>query len=119
MPSVVESTLLAACPSFAESWRDVQRAYPPGAALGTGEFLPHFRQHVLDLAASGRIAELSRVLRAIERLYDGADPMLEALLDAELVAPLATDTRDRALDPRLVAPHLGPRTERVWRAALR
>lgn len=118
MPSVIESTLLAACPSFAEPWRELRRAHPPDAELGLDEFLPHFNDHVLELAAIGRVAELSRVLRSIERLYAGADPILEDLLDARLVVPLATGARDRAIDVRLVAPHLGPRVGRAWRAAL-
>jgi hypothetical protein len=51
----------------------------------------------------------------LDRLLAEADPILEDLLNAELVEPLARAVRDGELAPALIEPHLGARTRAVWR----
>jgi hypothetical protein len=71
--------------------------------------------HVVGLASVGRVAEFSRFAQTLDWLLSEADPILEELLTAELVEPLARAVREKELPPLLIEPHLGART----RAALR
>lgn len=111
--SFLEVALGGACPSFAPEWQRLRATYgtdEPSAA----DFLGALRAHLHVLLLEGRIAEVTRLLYAVERLLGDADPILEALLADELVAPLAGESATLGLDPRLLLPHLGPRTRAVW-----
>ncbi len=78
-------------------------------------FLDALRFHVVGLASVGRAAEFSRFAQTLDRLLAEADPILEDLLIAELVAPLAAAVRDGELPVQVVEPHLGARTRAAWR----
>jgi hypothetical protein len=113
--SFLESTFLAACPSFRPSWEAMRRGYGPEAEPDASEFLAALRFHVVGLASVGRVAEFARFAQTLDRLLVGADPILEDLLIAELVAPLAAAVRGGELPAQLVEPHLGARTLAAWR----
>ena len=113
--SFLESTFLTACPTFRESWDAMRRGYEPGREPDASAFLGALRFHVLGLAAIGRAAEFSRFAQTLDRLLTEADPVLEELLNAELVGPLARAVRDGELAPALIEPHLGDHTRRAWR----
>ena len=113
--SFLESTFLTACPSFRSSWEALRRGYGPHAEPDASEFLGALRFHVAGLASVGRVAEFARFAQTLDRLLVEADPILEDLLVAELVAPLAAAVRAGELASQLVEPHLGARTLAVWR----
>ena len=116
--SYLESSLASACPSFASHWAAIRRTYPSEAPPTAVDFLGHLRAHAHHMLSEGRVAELTRLFYAVERLLTGADPLLEELLALHLVAPLAIDCRESALDPRLVLPHLGPHSRAAWERGL-
>jgi hypothetical protein len=110
--SFLESTFLTACPTFRPSWDGLRRS---GTEPDASAFLGALRFHVLGLASVGRVAEFTRFAQTLDRLLAEADPILEDLLDAELVEPLARAVRDGALSPALIEPHLGACTRAAWR----
>jgi hypothetical protein len=114
-PSFLESTFLTACPTFRPSWDALRRSYEPGTEPDASAFLGALRFHVVGLASVGRVAEFTRFAQTLDRLLSGADPILEELLESELVAPLAMAVRDGELASALIEPHLGARTRTVWR----
>ena len=116
--SYLESTLVTACPSFAEEWVALRRVYPPEVPPSAKDFLGHLRAHVHRQLAEGRVAETQRLFVAVERLLVGADPILEELLEQSFLGPLAADCQSTALDPRRVVPRLGPRSRAAWERAL-
>jgi len=93
----------------------LRRGYGPGTEPDAAAFLGALRFHVVGLASVGRAAEFTRFAQTLDRLLAEADPILEDLLNAELVVPLATAVRDGELAPQLVEPHLGARTRAAWR----
>ena len=113
--SFLESTFLTACPTFRPSWDALRRSYEPGTEPDASTFLGALCVHVVGLASVGRVAEFSRFAQTLDWLLSEADPILEELLTAELVEPLARAVREKELPPLLIEPHLGART----RAALR
>jgi hypothetical protein len=113
--SFLESTFLTACPAFRPSWDALRRSYEPGAEPDASAFLSALRFHVVGLASVGRVAEFTRFAQTLDRLLVEADPILEDLLNEELVAPLATAVREGELASALIEPHLGARTRAAWR----
>lgn len=113
--SFLESTFLAACPTFRPAWDVLRRSYESGTEPDASAFLGALRFHVVGLASVGRVAEFTRFTQTLDRLLADADPILEDLLYAELVAPLATAVRDGELPSALIEPYLGARTRAVWR----
>lgn len=113
--SFLESTFLTACPTFRPSWEALRRSYEPGTEPDASTFLGALRFHVVGLASVGRVAEFTRFAQTLDRLLAEADPILEDLLDLELVGPLAMAVRDGELASALIEPHLGPRTRAAWR----
>lgn len=111
----LERTILAACPSFRPVWDAQRRGYAPGTEPSVADFFATLRVHVVGLVMAGRIAEFAQAMRGIERLLGEADPVLADLLAEELVRPLAASVHSEGLSPALVAPHLGPRSQRIWR----
>ena len=79
------------------------------------DFLATLRLHVAGLVAAGRVAEFAQAMRGVERLLGEADPVLADLLAEELVRPLAASVQFEGVSAAMVAPHLGPRTQRLWR----
>ena len=112
--SFLESALAGACPSFNDEWTVLRQTYPPDEPPSARAFLGALRAHLLQQLALGRVAELTRLFYALERLLGEADPILEELLTDELIAPLARELAGTSIDPRLVLPHLGRRTRRAW-----
>jgi hypothetical protein len=112
--SFLESTFLTACPTFRPSWDAMRRGYEPNAEPDASAFLGALRFHVVGLASVGRVAEFTRFAQTLDRLLAEADPILEDLLDTELVGPLATAVRAGELAPALIEPHLGARTRAAW-----
>jgi hypothetical protein len=112
--SFLQTSLIGTLPSFAQEWDAHRRAYPPGSPPGDGEFLATLRSHVLHLLADGRVAETTRFFYTVERLLGEADPILQNLLERDLVSPLAAECRDAAIDARRIEPYLGSRTRVVW-----
>ena len=110
----LEATLLAACPGFRAAWDAQRRAWAPGAAPAAADFLAALRAHVLDLLATGRVAEAASAFRAVERLLGEADPILADLLADHLVRPLAASARAVGVPDVRVAPYVGPRVRRLW-----
>ena len=117
--SFLESALTSTLPSFAAEWDAQRRAYSPGAPPSDLDFLASLRAHVVRLLAEGRVAETSRFFYALERLLTEADPVLQQLLERDLIAALAADTRGTGIDPRRVEPYLGKRTHAAWTRPLR
>jgi hypothetical protein len=115
--SFLESTLIGACPSFKPHWDELTKAYGPGEEPDAAHFCSALALHVQGLAAAGRIAEFSRFAHALERMLTEADPILEELLQRDLVVPLIRAVHESSLEPGLVQPHLGPRTLKLWRQA--
>lgn len=113
--SFLESTFLTACPSLRPSWDALRRSYAPDAEPDASAFLGALRFHVVGLASVGRVAEFTRFAQTLDRLLVEADPILEDLLNAELVGPLATAVREGELASALIEPHLGARTRAAWR----
>jgi hypothetical protein len=116
--SYLETALVTAGPSFADQWAALRGAYPPGAAPSAEDLLGALQTHAHLLLMDGRVAEVTRLFYALERLLAGADPILQDLLEQKFLGPLAKACRDVALDPRLLVPHLGPRSRAVWDRAL-
>ena len=112
--SFLESALTSTLPSFAAEWDAQRRAYSPGAPPSDLDFLASLRAHVVRLLAEGRVAETSRFFYALERLLTEADPVLQQLLERDLIAALAADTRDTGIDAPRVEPYLGKRTHAAW-----
>ncbi len=113
--SFLESSFLTACPTFRPTWDSLRRGYALGTEPDASAFLSALRFHVVGLASVGRVAEFARFAQTLDRLLVGADPILEDLLDGELVAPLAMAVRDGELAPAVIEPYLGARTRAVWR----
>jgi hypothetical protein len=113
--SFLESTFLTACPTFRPSWDALRRGYQPGNEPDAAAFLAALRFHVVGLASVGRVAEFARFAQTLDRVLAEADPILEDLLNDELVAPLAIAVRDGELASAVVEPHLGARTRAAWR----
>jgi hypothetical protein len=111
----LERTIVAACPSFRPVWDTQLRGYAPGAEPTVADFFATLRGHVLELLTASRVAEFAQTMRGVERLLGDADPVLANLLAEELVRPLAASVEAEGLSPPLVAPHLGPRTQGIWR----
>ena len=112
--SYLEAVLLGACPELRESWQTQRRTFTGAEASSDHLLLDAVRRHVVQLLATGRIAEFSRFARMIERLLGEADPVLYELLREGLLRPLAHDVSDAGIASSLVAPHLGRRTELAW-----
>lgn len=110
----LESTLASTLPSFASEWDAQRRAFAPDSPPSDGDFLASLRAHVVHLLAEGRVAETTRFFYALERLLGEADPILQELLERDLVAALATDCRLAAIDLRRVEPYLGRRARIAW-----
>ena len=110
----LERIFHAALPSFADEWRLLRATYPHDAPPSAAAFLGALRVHVAELLVARRVSESARFFATLERLLGDADPVLEELLLAHLVIPLARECTARAVDPRLVLPHLGPRTRGAW-----
>lgn len=116
--SFLESALTGACPSFREEWTLLRQTYPADAPPSARAVLAALRAHLLQQLALGRVAELTRLFYALERLMREADPILEELLVDELIAPLAREHAGAGIDARLIVPHLGRRTRAAWDRAL-
>ena len=114
MRSYLESVLLASCPGFAEEWAMLRATYPPDEPPSAAAFLGALRAHVHQRLTEGRVAEVARLLHTLERVLTEADPILRDLLEDTLIVPLAAACAATAIDPRLVLPHLGPRTRAAW-----
>jgi hypothetical protein len=112
--SFLESALTSTLPSFAADWDAQRRTYSPGAPPSDLDFLASLRAHVVRLLAEGRVAETSRFLYALERLLADADPVLQQLLERDLIAALAADARGAGIDAQRVEPYLGQRTHAAW-----
>jgi hypothetical protein len=93
----------------------MRRSYEPGTEPDASAFLSALRFHVVGLASVGRAAEFARFAQTLDRLLAEADPILEDLLNAELVAPLAMAVREGELVRAAIEPHLGARTRAAWR----
>jgi len=111
----LEATLLAACPGFRATWESQRRAWAPGAAPAAADFLAALQAHLLELLATGRVAEAAAAFRGVERLLGEADPILAELLADHLVRPLAASARVVGVPAVRVEPYVGPRTRRIWR----
>lgn len=111
--SLLETTLLGACPELRDEWRAIRRTHD-GASPDDRELLTRVRLHVVGLLARGRAAEFTRFAGAVERLLADADPILSELLGTQLIQPLAHDVEETHIAPSLVVPHLGPRTRASW-----
>ena len=114
MNHFLESTLVAACPGLRESWDSHRRTFGAGDGPGDQDLLDAVRRHVLELLASGRVAEFSRFARTLERLIGEADPVLYDLLREGLLRPLARDVRAAKIGASRIAPYLGARTALAW-----
>ena len=115
----LESTLASTLPSFTSEWEAHRRAYPLGSAPTDGDFLAALRAHVVSLLGNARVAETSRFFYALERLLSEADPILQNLLECDLVSALAIECHHAAIDARRVEPYLGERTRGIWVSALK
>ena len=93
----------------------MRHSYGPDTEPDASTFLGALRFHVVGLASVGRVAEFTRFAQTLDRLLAEADPILEDLLVAELVRPLATAVRAGEIAPALIEPHLGARTRAAWR----
>ena len=105
----LESSLIGADSELRESWRAMQRTYPPGSAPDDAELLRHVRAHVVGLLVSGRVAEFSRFARNVERLLADADPILHDLLRDHLLRPLMKELEEAGVDQARVEPYLSMR----------
>jgi hypothetical protein len=110
----LESALATTLPSLAADWDAQRRAYPPGSPPSDADFLAVVRAHVVQLLTEGRVAETTRFFYALERLLGEADPILEELLERDLLGALAADCRLARVDPRHVEPFLGKRARAAW-----
>jgi hypothetical protein len=110
----LERIFQAALPSFAGEWRLLRATYPSDAPPSAAALLGALHVHVGELLSARRVAESARFFATLERLLADADPVLEELLLAHLVVPLARECAAREVDTRLVLPHLGPRTRDAW-----
>lgn len=117
MSPFLESSLLAACPGLRESWTAHRRTFAGGGEPGDVALLDAVRRHVVELLVMGRAAEFARFTRSLERLLVEADPMLDDLLQQQLVRPLAADVAAANVPEARVVPHLGPRLAAAWRDA--
>jgi hypothetical protein len=97
----------------------MRRGYGPHSEPDAAAFLGALRFHVAGLASVGRVAEFARFAQTLDRVLAEADPILEDLLVAELVSPLAASVRAGELPSQLIEPHLGARTLAVWRRPAR
>lgn len=112
--SYLESVLTTACPPFGEEWATLARTWGPGAEPSASDLLAALRAHVEERLAEGRVADVVRLFFAVERLLEEADPILQELIEGELLAPLAAACRAIGIDQRLVLPHLGRRSRVAW-----
>jgi hypothetical protein len=110
----LESTLLGACPELRESWQAHRRTFAPMAEPDDAALFAAVRRHVVALLVAGRVAEFSRFARTMERVLGEADPMLDELLRAALVHPLARELAGAGIPYARVAPYLGQRLTLAW-----
>ena len=113
--SYLESALTSSCPSFRHAWTMMRAGYPPHSPPTAEGFLRALRAHVIHSLEAGRVADVTRLFYAVERLLEGADPVLQELLEEQLLRPLAAEFQQARLDPGLVLPHLGERSRAVWK----
>ena len=112
--SFLERSLVRTVPTFESAWRALRGTYPPDGPPSADDFLGHLAVHVQQQLAVGRVAEVTRMFLAVERLLAEADPVLGALLEEKLIGRLAADCREARIAPGLVLPHLGPRSRIAW-----
>ena len=112
--SFLESALANTLPSFATDWEARRRAYPPGTSPSELDFLGSLLAHVVQLLSEGRVAETSRFFYALERMLGEADPVLRDVLERDVIAALAVESRFAGIDSRRVEPYLGQRTRDAW-----
>lgn len=115
--SYLERTLGSTLPTFHESWGELRRTYPPHSPPTAEDYLGHLVAHVEESLATGRVAEVTRLFLAVERVLTDADPILEDLLERNLLGALAEHCRDAGIAESLVLPHLGPMSRAAWERA--
>ena len=104
-------------PDFQARWRELRRTYPADSPPTTEDYLGHLTAHVTQALAEGRVAEVTRLFLAIERVLADADPVLADLIETRLVGTLAEECADANVPATLVEPHLGPRGRAAWERA--
>ena len=112
--SFLERSLAGTLPEFQAEWRELRRTYPDDAPPSAEDFLGHLVAHVQHALEKGRVAEVTRLFFAVERLLADADPILQELLEECLIARLAKECRETGIAPALVLPHLGTRSRLAW-----
>ena len=115
--SFLERALGSTMPDFQARWREIRRTYAPGTSPSAQDFFGHLVAHVAQALAEGRVAEVTRLFLAIERILGDADPLLAELMETELLRALAEECGEAGISPALVLPHLGPRSRAVWERA--
>lgn len=116
MSRAIDLTLVSSLPSFSAVWDAHRRAYSPGSPPTDADFLAALRGHVVSLLTDGRVAETTRFFYALERVLGDADPILQELLERDLVRALAAECRNAHVDHKRIEPYLGRRTRSAWTA---
>lgn len=114
--SFLERTFLPALPELEAEWRRTSQARPAGEEPDAPELLDAVTRELQRLAIAGRVAEVGRVLRIVERLLEESDPVLEGLLAEHIVRPLAESVGRGELDAARVVPFLGRRARAEFEA---
>jgi hypothetical protein len=109
--------LLAACPSFASTWRRIEAENLDGANGGRLHYLDagDFTRHLVRLQTEGATAELLAAFRVVERLHVEGDHDVRELATVgylEGVQFAASHVTD--VDEGDFVTYLGPESRRWW-----
>ncbi len=107
--------LLAALPSFLESWREFEREWPEGGAerpyyLALGDLA----RHLIGLHAQGEAAQLRAAFEVVERWHTEGDHCVREAATVGLLEGIQNNCSHSPIDPEVFLPFLGPESRRWW-----
>ena len=112
--------LLAAVPSLADTWRDIQHDPLHIDDEESGTRLHYLdagavARHLVALHLRGRTDELTEAFEAIERLHREGDEYVRELATIGYLEDVQNAATRAGLDPAVFEEYLGPESGRSWR----
>jgi len=113
--------LLAACPSFQETWREIEAKHSLEDDEGEENRRLHysdagrFAHHLVELHRKGATAEIAAAMQVIERLHLEGEHYVQELATIGYLEDIQNVARNSDdVDPAVFVPYLGPESRRWW-----